>query len=211
MRSLKLLGVAACVAAVALTCSAAASADRVCKAKEPSCVTSPWPVGTAFEAKIKSGTKFTFDGFRHYTCTISTRKDTLTSNQTLKGLPVNVGLVSETFDGCTSVELGNCTAEVSGFPSSINWYANSGSPGDGTVGSSSTAQSITFKCTGLTCKWLYGTQTAHTYKGGSPAIEYLKANYARDAGSSMFCGTEVVVEGEREIFSPSSNPVYWYA
>jgi hypothetical protein len=218
MRSLRYGSVAACVALLALVCSAGASADVVCKAKEAPCTSAnAWPKGTEFKATIKKATNFKFDGFRHYTCSVSTRTDVLTNNPVGigKGFPATVALASEGFSGCFSAELGGtCTATTAGFPSSIKWLANSASAGDGLASSSgttepTTAASITLACPGVTCVWLFWEQLAHTYKGGTPAIEYLKAMYVRSSESNLFCGKEVIVEGEREITSPSSNPVYW--
>lgn len=210
---LKLWSAAICAALVVLAVgSGSASADSICKAKESPCGgASRWAVGTMFEARIKSGTKFNFVGFRNYTCSESTRTDGLTSNSGGVGFPATVSLQKETFSGCFSLELGNCTATTAGLPSSIKWFGDSASLGNGSAGSPSTASSITLACpeAPLTCKWLFSEQLSHSYQGGSPAIETFRALYVRSGESNMFCGKEVNVEGERESFSPSSSPVYW--
>lgn len=213
MKHLKFLAVAAGLALIALAFSAGASADTICKVKEKPCsLGNRWAVATEFEATIKKGTEFKFDGARHYRCTGSSRTDLLTSNNVGAGggIPDRVSLKSEKFSGCISAELGTCTAVTSGFPSEIAWFANPESAGDGYAESQSTVGSIKFNCsTELNCLWLFNKQISHTYKGGSPAIEYLKAQYVRSPESSFGCGIEVIVEGEREIVSPSSNPVFW--
>lgn len=210
MRALKLCGAAALVVMAAAALAAGASGDSICKAKEAPCVTNPWPVGTTFEAKIKAGTNFKFDGFRHYTCSESTRADRLISNNIGgKGLPATLEPKGETYSGCTSIELGTCTAVTTAAVQTVRWFADAAGTWNGFTNSPSTAATITLNCSsGLNCKWLYHEQIAHTYKGGSPATEYLKAQYVRSE-SNMFCGTEVIIEGEREITSPNTSPIYW--
>jgi hypothetical protein len=209
MKSLKLAAVAACVAVVALAYTAGASADGICKAKEAPCsLGNQWALGTEFQATIKKGTEFKFDGFRHYTCSVSSRTDQLISKGAGGGVPATVKTLSEAFSGCSSTELGSCTASTASLPES-KWFANTEIAGDGYASSPSTAGSITLACVGLTCKWLYSTQISHTYKGGIPAIETLELMYVRDAASNFLCGKETIIKGEREIVSPNSNPVYW--
>lgn len=209
MRAFKLCCVATSVALVAAAFSAAASADSVCKVKEAPCsLANSWPSGTTFESKIKTGTQFKFDGFRHYTCTESTRSDRLMFTNTAKGLPMTLEPKSETYTGCTSVELGACTA-VTGSMQSVKWLADTTGTWNGFTNATSIVTSITLNCTGLNCKWLFLEQISHTYQGGNPAIETVKARLARSGESNMFCGTEVVMEGQREITSPSTSPIYW--
>ena len=210
MRAFKLCGFAASVLLVAMAFSVGASADSVCKAKEAPCgALNSWPSGTTFEAKIKAGTQFKFDGARHYTCTASSRSDRLMFTNTLKGLPMTLEPKSETYSGCSSPELGTCTA-VTAAMQTVKWYADTTGSWNGFTNAPSTATSITLNCsTGVNCKWLYHEQIAHTYQGGSPAIEYFKAQYVRSSESNFGCGIEVIVEGEREITSPNTSPIYW--
>jgi len=212
MRYLKFLAGAAGIALIALAFSAGASADTICKVKEKPCIPgNNWAVGTEFKATIKKGTEFKFDGARHYRCSGSSRADVLTSNPLgTPGIPARVSLTSEGFSGCISEELGTCTAVTSELPSNIAWFANTESASDGHAEPLSTAGSIKFTCSSqLNCIWVFNKQISHTYKGGSPAIEYIKAQYVRPPESPFGCGIEVIMEGEREITSPSSNPVYW--
>lgn len=190
--------------------SAGASADSVCKVKEAPCSgANAWATGTVFEAKIKTGTQFKFDGARHYVCSGSTRSDRLVSNMTLKGLPDTLEPKSETYTGCVSEELGFCTATTASLQHS-QWLADTAGTWNGSAKAPSSAASITFNCsTELNCKWLYHEQIAHTFKGGSPAIEFFKAQYVRSSESPWGCGIEVIVQGEREITSPNTSPIYW--
>jgi len=213
MRYLKFLAGGACLALIALAFSAGASADTICKLNQKPCSSSnAWVLGTEFKSTIKKGTEFKFDGARHYRCTGSSRTDVLAKNQVGAG-HVTAALVtpkSEEFSGCISEELGFCTAVTSELPSGASWFANAEIAGNGYAEPRSTVGTIKFNCSsGLNCTWVFREQISHTYKGGSPAIEYLKAQYVRPPESPWGCGIEVIVEGEREITSPSSNPVYW--
>jgi hypothetical protein len=209
MRSLKILVGAACVALVALTWSAGASADAVCKAKEAPCAGgNRWALETQFEAKLVPKTEFKFTGFRNISCTASSRTDELTLNSGGAGSPAVLEPLSEGFSGCKSVELGACTVTTGELPPTVKWFATPGSPGNGSTGSLSVAGWINFACVGMTCKFLYWETLAHTYTGGSPAIEFLEALYVRSPESHFFCGNEILAKGTREIVSPSSNPVY---
>jgi hypothetical protein len=211
MRSLKILAGAAGVALVALACSAGASADRLCKANEESC-SKLWEAETKLEATIKSGTKFKLNAVEGtvglVTCTGSTRIDQLGSNGGAYTTPITLKLLQESFSGCSSGAI-PCTVTTLSLPSeSVKWRASTKPLGNGYAEPASTASSITLTCVTLVCKWDYWEQTSHTYQGGSPAIEYLKARYVHGGGSHL-CGKEAILEGEREIVSPNSNPIYW--
>jgi hypothetical protein len=210
MRSLKYGCAAVCVALVGLAFGTSASADIICKVKEAPCSgLNTWASGTTFEAKIKTGTVFKFDGARHYTCTASTRSDRLMFNGSVKSVPAVLEPKSETYSGCSSPELGTCTA-VTANMQSVKWFADPAGTFNGFTNAPSTATSITLNCsTAVNCKWLYKEQISHTYTGGSPAIEYFKAQYVRSSESPFGCGIEVIVQGEREITSPNTSPVYW--
>jgi hypothetical protein len=212
MRYLKFLTGAASCTLIALVFSAGAFGDTICKANENPCSSgNAWALGTEIKATIKKGTEFHFDGARHYRCSGSSRTDVLAKNTVAAGPGVadQVTPKSEEFSGCISEELGTCTAVTGELPGGAFWLANAKSAGNGYAEPHSTAGTIKFNCSsGLNCLWLYREQISHTYKGGSPAIEYLKAQYVRSPESSFGCGIEVIVEGEREITSPSSA-IYW--
>ncbi|HEY3435511.1 MAG TPA: hypothetical protein VGK41_07635, partial [Solirubrobacterales bacterium] len=214
MRTLKILAAVACVSMAALACSTSAAADKLCKAKEAPCSAGNlWPLETNIEATIKSGTEFTLDPVEGtaglYKCTGSTRSDQLIS-QGGAGTPIVVTPKQESFSGCYIPGLVKCSATTSGLPESAEWRASEGSPGNGYAEPASTVGSITVSCLSHICEFVYYEQITHTYEGGSPAIERLKARYVYGGGVGFgLCGKELFLEGEREIVSPKSNPVYW--
>ena len=213
MKSSRILAGVVCVVLGVLVFSPYASADTVCKANEAPCSkANAWPLETQFEAKIKTGSEFIFEGLRTWKCSASSRADRLLSNPVGAGAGAadGVGALSETFSGCSNSELGgSCTATTGALPESFKWVADAEAPGIGHPTLDNTAGTITFNCPFLNCKFLFWETFSHDYEGGSPAIESLEAMYVRSGESHFLCGNEITVSGKREIVSPSSSPVYW--
>jgi hypothetical protein len=212
---MKVATVFACAVLLVLVCSAGASADTACKVNEAPCSkANAWAQETVFEGEIKSGTEISFVTPTHeWKCTGSSRSDRMFLNVVGGGEAQGIGMVplSETFSGCSNSSFGSCTAAASGFPETFKWHANSASPGDGyaSLGFNTTADLITFSCGGLiTCKFEFSEDLAHTLEGGSPAIEAFEARYVRFESSTLCGSNPSTLKGEREIVSPSSNPLY---
>lgn len=215
MKSMKLAVALGCAALIALACSPGASADAICKKNEVPCsAPEAWPTGTQFEWAIKSGTEVKMLAKNETKCTASTRTDELTTNEApgAPGVPAVVEALSEKFSGCSIPGLSSCTVTTKEVTYPVNWYGDPNAPtgnGYSSTSAQNGAKKIETLCGVLPCTWEYAETKYHTYQGGSPATEKWKTIYSKSSSSSVVCGPEMSLEGEREIVSPSKWPIYW--
>jgi len=212
MRSIRHLALTSIslLAFLALWGTGSAAADGICKVNETPCkAANAWPVGTVMKTNIKTGTLVTFKGTIEVRCTGSTWSGELTQNPTI-GIAALLNGLSETFSGCT-LSGSACSLKAAEFWTGAKWFADSKSPGNGyTGGTTPAAKQIEMTC-GFTCKWQPSgslESNTHTYQGGTPAIEKWSWRYTKVEESAFFCGTELMMSGEREFTAPAGS-VYW--
>ncbi len=213
-RVLRIWGLGVFLMTLACVAASPASADGVCKVNESPCKeANAWPVGTVLETNIKSGTEIGFKGAiqsaNELRCTGSTWSGKLTMNPTEKIAALLDGQ-SETFGGC-HVGATSCVVTGSEFWSGAKWFADTKTAGNGyTAGTVPAARFIQLNCGGVPCKWeaSWNEASSHTYSGGNPAAEKWSWRYVRKEGSTLFCGAEMTMSGERVFVSPKGS-VFW--
>ena len=171
MKYLKIFGLAAIAAAVAMAFvgASSASATALCSANEEECA-SPLGSGTAIEASLKTGTTAVL---KTELATVECKKSS-TSGKTTSGAGASVTGVIETlsFSECKTTGGTNCTATAVSLPYSGSITATGG--GNGTLlvtkGSGGGNPGATVTCLGvIECTFRTPSATLSVF-GGSPAI-----------------------------------------
>ncbi len=185
MRSIRMIGLAALAAAVALATigagTASASADTVfCKANIKVC-TGTNVSGYGFTSLPTTEAKFDLGEAGKVQCT----------SQMIRGSDERISTLS--FSGCSE----GCTVSASGLPA----YANLNEPVAGNGKMSVTLGSFKVKCGTAECAY-NGTLSALPVEGGKPAVVHVNKTLAEEGGS-IFCPDSVQLEADYKFQTPS--------
>jgi hypothetical protein len=211
MKYLKALGVAALAVAAlaALIGAASAQATVLCKNNAGATCNAIWPVGTKLHTQLEIAQKFTLlstgGGPPEVECKESTMQPeisnagsaTTTVETKVPAASITWGAACETAKGVT----------ISGGEIEFHWIK-------GTFNATVTGKgiSVTFVEAGFSCVYGFGATMIPigTFTGGlTPRID-LKAVATKQAGSSILCQTDEIMEGEYEI-QPNSKEEAIYA
>jgi hypothetical protein len=201
MKYLKMIGLTAVAAVVAMAFvgASSASATALCATNALPCP-SPLPSGTAIKAELKEPNEAVLtSGFAVVKCKTSVIEGKTTSAGGA-GVAVLGTISSVTWSNCTCNLGGTVVATAEGLPWSteVNWTTGTM---NGVMSTSNPKGSFT--CGGEKC--IYSTTTANTtVLGGSPAVVDAEVPLTRATGSGLLCSASATWAAKYTVTSPAA-------